>query len=392
MNEKKRLIISLRIFKVLNSLTRETKMFIVDKDFNELAVIKQLWPKSKKKKNLCLFHILKTLRQEIHKQTGESLGKQQLSNLCSQIVFAQTEEEYNTKYDILQSSDSFPEFKTYFAKNWHSIRGMWATYERKKFVNFGRRTTNVLESYHKKLKRRCNSNMTVSQFIRELLKINTMKEDRFEQEGFCQQMTVCYVHGHSDLIAEKLQSWATPYAADAVIKKITVGMKVNYDVVQVDSGHYTLTGKSSHYSVTVKDALINCTCQFYSNMKLPCIHIFKCPDTADKFELEWIPKRWQKAIQVCHTITSNSPQTGLLVNKIQNRKPLTRTEKSKEMNRLLKQIANHSVDLAHKNIVSRYEVICTIATAYTEGREVCVEVYDGQLNRGFPEDADAIEL
>ena len=50
-------------FKELNSATTQTKLFIVDKDFNEMAVLRELWPDAEV--FLCLFHILKSLKQRI---------------------------------------------------------------------------------------------------------------------------------------------------------------------------------------------------------------------------------------------------------------------------------------------------------------------------------------
>ena len=49
-------------FKELNSATTQTKLFIVDKDFIEVAVLRELWPDAEV--FLCLFHILKSLKQD----------------------------------------------------------------------------------------------------------------------------------------------------------------------------------------------------------------------------------------------------------------------------------------------------------------------------------------
>ena len=115
-------------FKELNSSTTQTKLFIVDKDFSEVAVLRELWPDTEV--FLCLFHVLKSLKQRISslaisQEKEKKRKKEQLKNLCQDPVYSRTEDSYDDAFAKLRQKAP-EEFLKYFEENWTNSRGgMW---------------------------------------------------------------------------------------------------------------------------------------------------------------------------------------------------------------------------------------------------------------------------
>ena len=131
--------------KELNSATIQTKLFIVDKDFNEMAVLRELWPDAEV--FLCLFHVLKSLKQRIAILAISQEKKEELKNLCQDLVDSRTEDSYDDAFAKLREKAA-EECVKYFAENWTNCREMWVEFSRKKTQHMGNRTTNRVESFH----------------------------------------------------------------------------------------------------------------------------------------------------------------------------------------------------------------------------------------------------
>jgi len=132
-------------FKELNSSTTQTKLFIVDKDFSEVAVLRELWPDTEV--FLCLFHVLKSLKQRIASLAISQEKKEELKNLCQDLVDSRTEDSYDDAFAKLREKAA-EECVKYFAENWTNCREMWVEFSRKKTQHMGNRTTNRVESFH----------------------------------------------------------------------------------------------------------------------------------------------------------------------------------------------------------------------------------------------------
>ena len=90
-----------------------------------MAVLRELWPDAEV--FLCLFHILKSLKQRIA-SLAISQGKEeeeQLKNLCQDLVYSRTEDSYDDAFAKLREKAP-EEFLKYFEENWTNSRGgMW---------------------------------------------------------------------------------------------------------------------------------------------------------------------------------------------------------------------------------------------------------------------------
>ena len=237
-NEKKETLqCFMKTFQDLNPACKHTSVFVVDKDFNEMSIIKDLW--SNASIHTCLFHFLKALHLQIYRTTGSYDAKKRLVQICQQLAFAHTEETNSEIFKDMQQNAP-GSFVEYYINNWHNCRQMWAGFAQKACVNYGQRTTNLLESYHQKLKRHCHGNITLSQLIHQLVQINDLKENRMMHEAFMQQMVVSYAHGDNSQITQKLEEFCTPYAAGLVRDHINKFKKIEHLVAE-GGGKFTLT-------------------------------------------------------------------------------------------------------------------------------------------------------
>ena len=169
-------------FKRLNPSVEQTKIFLVDKDFNEMALIKELWPDSDI--FLCLFHVLKTLQLKISSLQITADEKDKLKKLCQEVVYARSEKQYDEAYSNLQK-EAPPQFTTYFTENWHNCNDMWAEFSRRRVSHMGNRTTNRVESI-----------TSLSECIAELIRFDKGQEMESLQWTVLDKVSVSYTHGN----------------------------------------------------------------------------------------------------------------------------------------------------------------------------------------------------
>jgi len=114
----------LELFKDKNSASiAQLATVIVDKDFNEIACISQIFPHAKVQ--ICTFHVLKAFRTAIgNLQCVTKDTKDVLRDKVQKIVYAKSENKFQELYDELKSVDC-AEFVQYFEINWYPIREQW---------------------------------------------------------------------------------------------------------------------------------------------------------------------------------------------------------------------------------------------------------------------------
>ena len=82
----------LSTFHELNATAIQAKVFLVDKDFNEMAVLRSLWPESEI--FLCLWHVLRAFKSRISCMSEPQDKKDDIRKICQGIAYARTEEHY----------------------------------------------------------------------------------------------------------------------------------------------------------------------------------------------------------------------------------------------------------------------------------------------------------
>ena len=94
---------------------------MADKDFNERAIIKELFPSATVL--ICLFHSLRSFKREISdKSLALPEGTQIiLKEIFQSMCYARSAEEYNNFYQKFKKVAPM-HVQSYFNKNWHNIR------------------------------------------------------------------------------------------------------------------------------------------------------------------------------------------------------------------------------------------------------------------------------
>ena len=358
----------LNTFKTENQTSSQTNVFLVDKDFNEMAVLKSLWPDANI--FLCLWHVLRAFKVKISSLSLSLEMKDDLRKLCQEIAYARSEEQYSSLCEDLRVKS--PEvFFTYLKSNWDSCKDMWVNSWRGECTHMGNQTTNRLESFHGKIKAYLHPNMTISSCVDELVKFNVSTETQSIHQTITQSVKTRYQYGEDSCLTETIQSIATPFAADILINQVKEAHKMNATVLPTDTpNQFIVNAADNIYSVTTGDTC-SCDCPSFISQLLPCRHIIACilQEGLD-FQSSWIPQRWTTNYNDSHNTRIRSRVVN--VRKVACGPKMTRNQKFCEMSRLLRDIADMSADLGHRQFCSRYQVIVDLHNAWSHLKHVTI--------------------
>ena len=143
------------------------RVFMPGKDFNERAIIKELFPISTVL--MCLFHSLRSFKRKISdKALGLAEGTQVvLKELFQSMCYAKSEGEYAKHYEHFMNVASL-HVQKYLDKNWHNIRQEWVLSFAFSCGNLLNTTNNRLESFNGKLKSVTESYNSLEEFLHGL--------------------------------------------------------------------------------------------------------------------------------------------------------------------------------------------------------------------------------
>ena len=212
----------------------------------------------------------------MHKLQGiDKETKEAIKSCCQRMAYANSASMYNKYHAELLKVASL-EFISYFEKNWDSCTGMWVQFYRNKCVNFSQRTTNLIESYHQKVKDYLHANMSPSECLMIIIRWSDAKHKQLDHDLFLTQTSHFYYQGDDTDVSHKIHAVGTPYAADIVQKQLLRSRKEQYTIVQSSntSSNFTVSVGCEQYSVILDDRSATCTCTFNKQMQLPCRHIF----------------------------------------------------------------------------------------------------------------------
>ena len=181
--EKETIRRMIEIFKDSKSAWEKTVTIISDKDFTERDVLSKEFPNAKLQ--ICLFHVLRSIRREI---TTDKMGiTSEQRSLCLEIVqkmvYARTEEQYKSYLESVKMT-SIHSVVQYFMENWHINHCEWVEGLKCASLTFLNRTNNRLESLNQKLKKVCSKNATLSQFFTDFLSFLAINQNHQGSESF----------------------------------------------------------------------------------------------------------------------------------------------------------------------------------------------------------------
>ena len=147
------------------------RLFLIDKDFNELSLIRKYFLNAKV--HLCLFHTLKVFNKKT--QSMPSNERETVRKLITALVYSASKDDYAANLALLKAHAP-SNFTEYFLANWDNCKDMWVSYERNLCNNFDNHTTNRLESYHQKLKRILERRKGLVEVIKAVTLLSSTKE------------------------------------------------------------------------------------------------------------------------------------------------------------------------------------------------------------------------
>ena len=250
------------VFKQHNPAWEKTRTILTDKDFMERSVYSEQF--SNANLQLCLFHVLKSMRREIHCEKMNIHLEQK--NVCLEILqkmaYSNNEDEYTQNYELLQDTGIQPVID-YVDHSWHPIREEWVV-GLKHSVHYNNNTTNRLESISQKLKQVISKFSNLDTFFRDLkLVIHSLRQECDSRLSMVlmKRPVVPFPPNSPEV---KFSELLTPYAFQIVRKQIELSGKIV--ISEECSDVVTLQTSSGVTHVTST----SCTCQFSTMNQLPC--------------------------------------------------------------------------------------------------------------------------
>ncbi|CAF1656307.1 unnamed protein product, partial [Didymodactylos carnosus] len=127
------------------------KTLMVDKDLNEIALIKDLLPVSTVL--LCYFHIIKRLKEHISKLPIDIEQKREILNLSRQLIYSEDQDKFDINTIKLKQAAAHTTYWTYINQRWMNCIDLWALYKLKLLVTLLNNTNNRIESFYRVVKR-----------------------------------------------------------------------------------------------------------------------------------------------------------------------------------------------------------------------------------------------
>jgi len=125
------------------SSAEKTQTFLIDKDPAEAKSITEVYPEVDIQ--LCDFHVSRTFSKRSSKEPPR------VREIIDTLRFTSNDEDFENLVVELEKESS-NEFFTYFKENWLSCPLSWSRRDKKKSINLGQNTTNLVENHNAKLK------------------------------------------------------------------------------------------------------------------------------------------------------------------------------------------------------------------------------------------------
>ena len=298
------LVAIVQAFKQCHPSYQSTRVFIIDKDFTEMAVLKEEFPSATIL--FCQFHVIKCFYKAVSDHEIPKERRNALRNVLHDIVYSEHMDDYeDCLSEIARLSN--PAFEKYFFDNWNSCTHMWVSFKRDSSIHFGNTTNNKLECSHSKLKELISRTSSLSEMFKGVLTFMKFVDQESSHHAFIEQFTsvstkLDHVPGMKDVT-----TICTEYASRLLHHQVEVAQKIGYEFSDGDGPIVTVTYKDHTHNVNTESS--TCTCSFWSTMLLPCRHIIsvrlhKGLTIVDHNNLH---QRWLKSYQIDFVVENSNP-------------------------------------------------------------------------------------
>ena len=265
---------------------------ILDKSFAEISAFSQVYPNIQF--TLCRYHVINAVERHIHTLhfPGEQDLKKILKSLFSKMLYAPTEEEYNSAWTELTQLDGtsrdLQRAKDYFQVNWHQQRDLFAFYIVKNRTIFDCYTNNRSENYNKQLKQKIEKRSKLAFVIKEAL---FMEEEQFlrSAQNTWNDLNKQYLPAD---IKDPLLMDLVSNASKIVSKKVVDMFIDEYKKIEIENITPSSLLTESQGNACPRS---HGACTFSISNMLPCRHVFLFRKLKKEqlFQDHNIPDRWK---------------------------------------------------------------------------------------------------
>ena len=337
-----------------NEFTRERKqefkpsVFTADEDFNERVIIKELFPTATVL--ICLFHSLLLLKREASDKALELAEGTQvvLKELVQSMCYAKSEDEYTKHYEHFMNAAPL-HVQKYFNEDWYNTRQEWVLSFVFSCGNFLNPTDNRVESFNGKLK-------SVIESYRSLEEFCATRNER-------NQRKVLYLPGS---IQEQYATQLTLYAAGFVTQQIEYLGRVG-SITENHNGIFHVHSSRGVEKVS-KD---NCTCFFFSSMRLSCRHMFAVRQVAGEniYDESLRDIRWTNDFFKSFTVDDELVTIQVIRKK---HKILNKAQKFRISSTVTTKLAQLASDVGSAEYLRQMEVLKSLVWHWENGNEVSI--------------------
>ena len=301
-----------REFEKFNPLGESLKTIMTDKDLNEIAQIKQVFPSVNIM--LCRFHVQKAFKSGIAAHCHEE-DRDVVRDLVTRMVYSSREIDYDRAKEEMEGVSAT--FSGYFDANWDPMKEMWAGYIVKHYNHRSHFTNNIVESHNHSIKAIVKRRSSIVDLIKDLFKLQSSIRAGQMQRASNMVMKVPSVPSggafQDQTIVSSLFSEATDSAARRVYEQLNKFARTEYGMIE-DGGEFLV--RSEHATYRVQSCMTVCSCHFYVQHILPCAHIFFIRQLRGRpiFATELIPDSLKKSQMIDSMRTGRlQPGPGLVL-------------------------------------------------------------------------------
>ena len=261
---------------------RYTLIFIVDKDFGQLAVLSSLFPESRIL--LCIFHAIKFIKNLVATAPVVVEKKKAILDQFKTTLYSNTEEifqEENAKFlkvcgnITVKSGGNQTSLAAYYLRNWKSCESMWVRCFRKSLPSLGDNTSNRVERYFWTIKKAFKDTfITLPKTVKAAVGLLEFADQRLKEKYMFAKNKVLVIYDDDKQVLENNEK-ASQLLNDrgcvlfhASQKKLAE--KISRFSVLGDKVKEQVSRESSR---TYETSLDSCNCSFSLNHQAPCPHV-----------------------------------------------------------------------------------------------------------------------
>lgn len=352
-------------FKAANPNCAQTEVIITDKHFANCNVIQQQFPNAAH--HLCVFHVAQIFQREIttKKRNITTEQRKECLEIVNKMIYAQSVQRYDELYQELVAINA-EGVNNYFDNNWHTITEQWVRCHIKQFHTLANRTNNRLESLNQKLKAVITKYTALPTFAAQLMvcvsSLRIEKDIRAIEKIHKKPVNKAGWADHD----EKYANLLTNYAFKKYMKE-TGGFE-NVVFVHIDNV-MSVYGDLASQRILTRE--INCDCEFFRTMSLPCKHIiaFRAHNGLDLFDEAICLNRWRKdkitAIGQLEYVLDDEPNVEIVEMPSTQAEPLkrartTHNQKYRKTKSLCDDICTFMAELPEVQFQNEYKSLLTL--------------------------------